>query len=213
MSSSAQQAAALDSEAADSSETGRRSRGRIPKTDWPVIVGRYRNGDTLAVIANDYGCTPSAISYVIRKAEQAGVEPAEEDTVDDQDTGPKTAPAAEAAPAQTPANEPAPRKADDKPAASPVKAAAESGLEPIDETEARLRKAARALLKHYRDWRGSSDQPVENRAKLGTALHDLRKVMARIDMDISIEASRENAQKPIPLPRHRNTGPVQTPRD
>lgn len=47
-------------------------RGRIPQSAWPVILERYRNGATLSAIAREFDCTPSAISYIVRKAEAAG---------------------------------------------------------------------------------------------------------------------------------------------
>src|SRR5689334_17099558 len=58
-------------------ETGTESeapkkRGRIPQSAWPQILERYRAGATLSAIAREFECTPSAISYIIRKAEAAG---------------------------------------------------------------------------------------------------------------------------------------------
>lgn len=44
-------------------------RGRIPQSAWPMILERYRNGATLSAIAREFDCTPSAISYIVRKAE------------------------------------------------------------------------------------------------------------------------------------------------
>ena len=46
-------------------------RGRIPQSDWPTILSRYSAGETLSAIARDYHCTPGAISYIIRKAQDA----------------------------------------------------------------------------------------------------------------------------------------------
>jgi hypothetical protein len=47
-------------------------RGKIPQTDWPLIVARYEAGETLASIARTYDCSPPAISYVVsRNREQA----------------------------------------------------------------------------------------------------------------------------------------------
>ncbi len=49
-----------------------KKRGRIPQSAWPQILERYRSGATLSAIAREFECTPSAISYIIRKAEAAG---------------------------------------------------------------------------------------------------------------------------------------------
>lgn len=97
-----------------------KKRGRIPQSAWPQILERYRGGATLSAIAREFECTPSAISYIIRKAEAAGVQG--ELTMED---GPAAEPApAEAEPAAPAAPAPAPAAAAPAPAA-PVKAEAE----------------------------------------------------------------------------------------
>ncbi|MBY6264241.1 hypothetical protein EI613_20290 [Azospirillum sp. 412522] len=48
-----------------------KKRGRIPQSAWPQILDRYRSGATLSAIAREFECTPSAISYIIKKAEAA----------------------------------------------------------------------------------------------------------------------------------------------
>jgi hypothetical protein len=42
-------------------------RGKIPQSDWPLIMARYEAGETLASIARTYDCSPPAISYVVSK--------------------------------------------------------------------------------------------------------------------------------------------------
>ncbi len=42
-------------------------RGKIPQTDWPLIMARYDAGETLASIARTYDCSPPAISYVVSR--------------------------------------------------------------------------------------------------------------------------------------------------
>jgi len=42
---------------------------RIPQTAWPGILQQYQLGATLTKIAEDFDCTPSAISYIVKKAE------------------------------------------------------------------------------------------------------------------------------------------------
>jgi len=77
-----------------------KKRGRIPQSAWPSIVERYRTGATLSAIAREYECTPSAISYIIRKAEAAGMD-GEPATADD-DAQPVDAPAETAQPVDEP---------------------------------------------------------------------------------------------------------------
>src|SRR5467141_2696507 len=43
-------------------------RGKIPQSDWPLIMARYEAGETLSSIARTYDCSPPAISYVISRS-------------------------------------------------------------------------------------------------------------------------------------------------
>src|ERR1700704_2750652 len=43
-------------------------RGKIPQSDWPLIIARYDSGETLASIARTYDCSPPAISYVVSRS-------------------------------------------------------------------------------------------------------------------------------------------------
>ena len=53
-------------------------RGKIPQSDWPLIMARYEVGETLASIARTYDCSPPAISYVVSRsrARQPDIPPA-----------------------------------------------------------------------------------------------------------------------------------------
>src|SRR5690348_7280875 len=73
-------------------------RGKIPQSDWPLIMARYEAGETLASIARTYDCSPPAISYVVSRtrARHPGTQ-----------TPPKAPIAAEAQLIKAPAGEPA----------------------------------------------------------------------------------------------------------
>jgi hypothetical protein len=43
-------------------------RGKIPQTDWPLIMARYEAGETLSSIARTYDCSPPAISYIVSRS-------------------------------------------------------------------------------------------------------------------------------------------------
>lgn len=45
-------------------------RGKIPQTDWPLIMSRYEAGETLASIARTYDCSPPAISYIVSRSRE-----------------------------------------------------------------------------------------------------------------------------------------------
>lgn len=256
-----------------------KKRGRIPQTAWPRILERYRAGATLSAIAREFECTPSAISYIVRKAEAAGMlggdespapettdagadTPAEaEATAQPETTAPAPAavpepapppPAASAppprrregtAPAQGAAPQPqnaapaeprrtlriespapqqpapaappapsqpaAPAAAAPAPTAQPADPAAGGNrpgarpepTPPVDAVEARLRETARGCLSAYRNWKQT---PGESSIQaLSDAVHDLRKALARIEIDMSASRREEQAIRPIPIPAHR----------
>lgn len=81
-------------------------RGRIPQSAWPRILERHRAGATLSAIAREFDCTPSAISYIVRKAEAAGLT-ADADIVEEH--SPSSAPSATAEPPVVDAPRPARR--------------------------------------------------------------------------------------------------------
>jgi transposase-like protein len=218
-----------------------KKRGRIPQSAWPQIVDRYRSGATLSAIAREYECTPSAISYIIRKAEAAGVEPgglsdeaedAAEDAGSVEDAAPPVAapvsPPAPLPPPAPPAQQtlrlnPQPRESEPpRPAPPPVVApvpvpapasqpavqtASQPGgprpepTPPLDAVEARLRETARGCLAAYRGWRQT---PGESSIQtLSDAVHELRKALARVEIDMSASRRDEQAIRPIPIPAHR----------
>ena len=45
-------------------------RGKIPQTDWPLIMARYEAGETLSSIARSYDCSPPAISYIVNRSRE-----------------------------------------------------------------------------------------------------------------------------------------------
>jgi hypothetical protein len=45
-------------------------RGKIPSSDWPLIMARYEAGETLASIARTYDCSPPAISYIVSRTRE-----------------------------------------------------------------------------------------------------------------------------------------------
>ncbi|WP_448189794.1 hypothetical protein [Azospirillum sp. sgz301742] len=237
-------------------------RGRIPQSAWPQILERYRGGATLSAIAREFECTPSAISYIVRKAEASGVtvsEDTEKTTDTDTITPDQPAAAVPEAPVPPSARQPAARRSAEaprpaaeappkpaeiarpaepapktrlelkreeprpaptpEPVAAPVAAPTTAGEQPaatpaprpagarpeptppVDEVEARLRETARGCLAAYRTWR---QQPGTGSVQsLSDAVHDLRKVLARIEIDMSASRRDEQVARPIPIPAHR----------
>jgi len=109
---------------------------------------------------------------------------------------PAPAPAPAAAPVAAPATGEAPAAAAPRPAGARAEP-----TPPVDETEARLRETARGCLAAYRTWR---QQPGQGSVQaLSDAVHDLRKVLARIEIDMSVSRRDEQVARPIPIPAHR----------
>jgi transposase-like protein len=47
---------------------------KIPQGEWNAIAARYAKGETLADIARDYGCTPPAIHYILKRVKRSTAE-------------------------------------------------------------------------------------------------------------------------------------------
>lgn len=73
----------------------------------------------------------------------------------------------------------------------------------MDEIEQRLRTATDTCISCYGAWRkDQKDGGV--REKLLEAMHELRKVTARLEIEIAISERDEIAARPIPIPPHRS---------
>jgi hypothetical protein len=45
-----------------------RTKGKIPRSEWVVIVRRRASGETFASIARDFGCSAPAIRYIVEQS-------------------------------------------------------------------------------------------------------------------------------------------------
>ena len=99
----------MSAEAGTEPEAPKR-RGRIPQSAWPHILERHRAGATLSAIAREFDCTPSAISYIVRKAEASGIEPAAAPVAEPEESA--AAPAVESSDAATESAAEAPEPAE-----------------------------------------------------------------------------------------------------
>lgn len=215
-------------------------RGRIPQSAWPRIVERYKAGATLSAIAREFDCTPSAISYILRKASgntdadgpangRDGSEVRERKTMtlarserrgEDEGGADETAAREETTAetrggaAETPAaGGGAPRV--EQPAASgeggakTVVAGRREGTTssdngasgPADPLEARLLETAKGCIRAYRNWRQEANEDSVQALREG--LHNLRKTLARVEIEASTHKRDEAVVRPIPIPLHR----------
>lgn len=74
----------------------------------------------------------------------------------------------------------------------------------MDEIEQRLREAADNCIKHYGAWRKDKKVGVD-RDSLMEAIHELRKVAARLEIDVAISERTEMGSRPLPIPPHRSS--------
>lgn len=106
-----------------------------------------------------------------------------------------------AAPSPVAAPAPAAPAASADAAAAPGRPSRPEPTPPIDAVEARLRETARGCLSAYRGWRQT---PGEGSLQsLSDAVHELRKVLSRIEVDMSASRREEQSLRPIPIPAHR----------
>lgn len=74
----------------------------------------------------------------------------------------------------------------------------------MDEIETRLKEAAEDCIKAYESWSTQKKNP-EARERLQEATHELRKVAARLEIEIAVSERDDMAQRPIPIPPHRSS--------
>lgn len=73
----------------------------------------------------------------------------------------------------------------------------------MDEVEKRLRETSDNCFKAYEVW--SKDQKNGSaRENLQESIHELRKVASRLEIELAVSERNEMAQKPIPIPPHRD---------
>ncbi len=76
----------------------------------------------------------------------------------------------------------------------------------MDDIETRLRETSENCLKAYAVWSKAKRDPAA-RETMAEALHELRKVAARLEIELGASEREEMAQRPIPVPPHRSSRP------
>ena len=82
----------------------------------------------------------------------------------------------------------------------------------MDEIERRLREVSDTCVKAYLDWQASK-KDLGSREVLQDAIHELRKVSARLEIEIAVSEREEMQSRPIPIPPHRATRKGGVPED
>lgn len=73
----------------------------------------------------------------------------------------------------------------------------------MDEIKERLQKSADQCFKTYESWNGNKKDNAAREA-LQEAIHEIRKAVSRVEIEVAISERDQMAQKPIPIPPHRD---------
>ncbi len=76
----------------------------------------------------------------------------------------------------------------------------------MDEIDKRLRETVDNCIKAYENW-AKARKNVEARELLQEAVHELRKVSARLEIELASSERDEMTQRQIPIPSHRSSRP------
>jgi hypothetical protein len=76
----------------------------------------------------------------------------------------------------------------------------------VDEIDKRLRETADRCIKAYEGW-AKAKREVNGREELMEAVHELRKVASRVEIELAVSDRDEASQRAIPIPPHRAQRP------
>lgn len=73
----------------------------------------------------------------------------------------------------------------------------------MDEIQTRLQETSQNCLKAYTEW---EKQKKDRKAQedLSNAIHELRKVSSRLEIELAVSERDQMKSKPIPIPAHRS---------
>lgn len=73
----------------------------------------------------------------------------------------------------------------------------------MDEIENRLRESTDTFIKNFENW-VKQNKNLESREALMDAMHDVRKVLSRVEIEIAISERDRLGSRPLPIPPHRS---------
>lgn len=73
----------------------------------------------------------------------------------------------------------------------------------MDEIQQRLHDTSERCYKSYEAWRGDEKNP-KIRQELREAVHELRRVASRLEIELAVSESNQGSQRQIPIPPHRD---------
>lgn len=72
----------------------------------------------------------------------------------------------------------------------------------MDEIHTRLRDTSQNCLKAYEEWVGKKKDQKAQEA-LHSAIHELRKVSSRLEIELAVNEREQMTSRPLPIPSHR----------
>ncbi len=72
----------------------------------------------------------------------------------------------------------------------------------MDEIQTRLQETSQNCLTAYNEW-VEKKQDSKAQEGLGAAIHELRKVSSRLEIELAISERDQMTSKPLPIPAHR----------
>lgn len=74
----------------------------------------------------------------------------------------------------------------------------------MEDIEKRLRESTDACIKSFENWVKQSKN-LESRESLMETMHEVRKVISRVEIEIAISERDRLGSRPIPIPPHRSS--------
>jgi len=74
----------------------------------------------------------------------------------------------------------------------------------MDEIEKRLRESTEAFIKNFENW-VKNGKNLETREVLMESMHEVRKVVSRVEIEIAISERDRLGSRPLPIPPHRSS--------
>ncbi|MCB1783272.1 MAG: hypothetical protein KDI13_04695 [Alphaproteobacteria bacterium] len=72
----------------------------------------------------------------------------------------------------------------------------------MEDVQGRLQETSQNCLQAYSVWKGKRTDTVAREALLA-AIHELRKVASRLEIDLAISERNDMGSRPLPIPSHR----------
>lgn len=74
----------------------------------------------------------------------------------------------------------------------------------MDDIKQRLHDTSESCYNCYEAW-SKNEKDSEARQNLQEAIHELRKVASRLEIELAVSESKQSTQKPISIPPHRDS--------